>query len=326
MNILVTGGAGFAGSVLVPKLLALDHKVTVLDTMWFGETLKPHPRLTLFRGDLRNKVPVNDAVKGQEAVIHLAALSNDESVNASPRLSEGINVDALAILTAACAKAKVQRFIFASTSAVYGPAAGFYVTEAHPLNPQWRYAKQKVEGERIALQSGLPCVTVVRPAALMGYSPRPRLDLTVNILTTHAVVNHSIEVWGGQQTRCSLHVEDMADAYVALLNAPEKAIAGRVFNVGSDNQSVAELAEMVQAIILPTPSIITVPKDDLVSYRITSDAFTTTLGWVPLRTVGNAVADLADAFAHHKLPDPFGDDRYYNGRQVAKLLAKKGTL
>lgn len=327
MNILVTGGCGYAGAVLVPRLLHEGHHVTVLDTMYFGNPLTAHPRLRVLIGDIRNKVPVNDAMKGQEAVIHLAALSNDESVNSSGDLSESINVTALPTLLAAAQKARVKRFIVASTSAVYGPASGFIVSEAHPLNPQWRYAKQKVEGERIALQTdwGM-AVTVVRPAALCGYSPRPRLDLTVNILTTHAVVNGTIEVWGGDQSRCSLHVEDMASAYIALLAAPTKKVGGRIFNVGADNQTVRELADLVQSIVRPRPALVVIPKNDLVSYRIDSTAFTTTLGWVPRKTIGNAVASLVDAFQADLLPDPFGDDRYYNGRQIARLLNAKGTL
>lgn len=325
MNVLVTGGCGFAGAVLVPRLLAEGHRVTVLDAAYFGTPLRAHPQLTVLVGDIRDRVPVTDAVRGQQAVIHLAAVSNDESVNASPAFSESVNVQALPALLSEAKRAGVERFIMASTSAVYGPASDFVVTEAHPLAPQWRYAKQKVEGERIALDPAWRrmAVTVVRPAALMGYSPRPRLDLTVNILTTHAVVNSVIEVWGGPQTRCSLHVEDMADAYLALLRMPKATIAGRIFNIGAENASVAELATIVQSVILPEPTIVVKDVPHLVSYRIDSTAFTNTTGWTPRRTVANAVADVADAFQRGLLPDPFGDDRYYNGRQMARLLAAR---
>lgn len=323
MNILVTGGAGFVGAVLTPYLLERGHTVTVLDTLYFGNTLTPHTRLTVRCGDIRNPMDAWDVMENQNAVIHLAALSNDESVNANEDVAKSINLDALPFLLHCSRAAGVERFVLASTSAVYGPSDAISVTEDHPLNPEWRYAKLKAESEPVALAQSCPdfAVTVVRPAALCGYSPRPRLDLTVNILTTHAVQKGVIQVWGGAQSRCSLHVRDMARAYLAILTAPVEDVAGETFNVGSDNHTVAELAKIVQSVVTPTPVIDVSPARDHRSYRITSDKIARALGWIPSFEIEDAVRDLERAFHAGLLPNPFTDDRYYNARQMARLAA-----
>lgn len=325
MNVLVTGGAGYVGSVLVPMLLERGHRVTVYDTMYFGCHLPKHDNLCIEVGDIRSSARFARAVQGQHAVIHLAALSNDESTNADPKLSRSINLDCLPMLLGKSEKAGVKRFIYASTSAVYGSTTADKVREDHVLNPEWRYATQKAAGENFVRGYATDdfCTTVVRPAALCGFSPRPRLDLTVNILTTHAIVNGVIQVWGGDQYRCSLHVQDMADAYCTLLEAPAEKINGETFNVGSDNHTVRELADIISRTLGATsgPRIETTAARDDRSYRIDSAKIASVVGWRPKHAIHNAVVDLANAFYSNRLDGAFSDDRYYNGRQIAKLIA-----
>src|SRR6185312_3662163 len=221
-RVMVTGGAGYVGSNLVPKLLAAGYQVAVLDLYIYGDVfanLASNPDLTEVKGDLRNPSDVQRALAGCDAVIHLACISNDPSFDLNPDLGRSINYDCFRPLVKASKDAGVKRFIYASSSSVYGIKNDTNVTE------------ELLDQER---EPGFVAVTL-RPATVCGYAPRLRLDLTVNIPTSHAINNGRITVFGGEQLRPNLHVEDMTDLYVQLLEAPDEAINGKTWNAGYHN-------------------------------------------------------------------------------------------
>ncbi len=329
-RILVTGGAGYVGCVLVPKLLRAGHQVTVYDLMLYGaDGLAPHPHLEVLEADLRDTARYAQAVAGHDAVIHLACIANDPSFELNPSWSRSINYDCFEPMVAASKAAGVRRFIYASTSSVYGVSDAPEVTEEHPLVPLTDYNKYKGLCEPILLRYQAPEFTtvIIRPATVCGYSPRMRLDLTVNILTNHAVHNRLITVFGGSQKRPNIHIEDIADLYVRLLEYPDGMVAGETFNAGYQNYTVRELAEMVRAVVereMPEKApirIATTDSDDLRSYHVSSWKIARRLGFVPRRTVEDAIRDLCAAFRAGKLPNSLGDDRYLNVKFLKRRAA-----
>ena len=322
-SVMVTGGAGYVGSVLVPKLLAAGHRVTVLDLFIYGDTLAgvaEHPALRQVRGDLRDADVVSDALTGCDSVIHLACISNDPSFELDPGLGKSINHDAFRPLVRAAKAAGVERFVYASSSSVYGTKEGVEVTEDLELEPLTDYSKFKALCEEELLAERAPgfAVLVLRPATVCGYSPRLRLDLTVNILTNHAINNGKIRVFGGSQKRPNIHIADMTDLYLHCLAAPADAIDGKVFNAGYENHPVMEIAEMVKEVVGGVP-IEVVPTDDLRSYHVNSQKVRQELGFNPGHTIEQAIGDLRDAFQAGEVPDPMNDPRYYNIKRMQEL-------
>src|SRR5215510_11286326 len=252
-HVLVTGGAGYVGNVLVPVLLEKGYKVTVYDILFFGdETLPTHdPRLTVIEGDVRDTARLARAFSGVDTVLHLACISNDPSFELDEGLSKTINYDCFEPMVVAAKKAGVKRFIYCSSSSVYGVSDSPDVTEDHPLVPITLYNKFKGLCEPILLSRTSDDFTtvVLRPATVCGYSPRMRLDLSVNILTNHAVNRREILVFGGSQMRPNLHIDDMVDAYLLMLSAPHDKIHGETFNIGFQNYSIAEIAAMVKKVV-----------------------------------------------------------------------------
>lgn len=326
-KVLVTGGAGYVGCVLVPKLLDAGCEVVVYDTLFFGsEGLPKHPRLKVIEGDLRNTSHLEASLEGVDAVIHLACISNDPSFELDPDLSKAINFDCFEPLVQACVRRGVRRFIYASTSSVYGVSDAPEVTEDHPLVPLTDYNKYKGLCEPILRKYQSPDFTTVtiRPATVCGYSPRLRLDLTVNILTNHAVNKGLITVYGGVQKRPNIHVDDIADLYVQCLHYPIPLIAGETFNAAYENHTVAELAQIVKKIVEeefaengPVP-IQTSPTNDIRSYHVCSRKISQRLGFKPRRSIEDAVRGLCRAFRAGKIPNSLTDDRYINVRTVKK--------
>ena len=318
-NILVTGGAGYVGAVLVPKLLGAGYAVKVIDLYLYGDnvldSVKNSPHLKQIKGDIRDVHLLEKEMPGTDAVIHLACISNDPSYELNPRLAKTINYDAFLPLVAIAKKNKVQRFIFASSSSVYGVKETPDVTEDLPLEPLTDYSKYKAlcEGHLQKEQTDDFTVLILRPATVCGYSPRLRLDLTVNILTNHAVNHNRIKVFGGGQKRPNIHIEDVTDLYVESLKYPQAKIAGQIFNAGYENHTVRQIADLVKANLgRPGIEIIVEPTDDNRSYHISSAKIKRELGFEPKHTIAQAVRDLNAAFEAGKIPNAMTDNRYYN--------------
>lgn len=324
-NVLVTGGAGYVGSCLVPKLLAAGHKVTVLDLYIYGDEVfngaGSHPNLRQVRGDMRNPETVRKALAGCDAVIHLACISNDPSFELDPDLGRSINFDCFRPLVRAAKDAGVTRFIYASSSSVYGIKDDPEVTEELSLEPLTDYSKFKAMCEEVLEQEREPGFTTltIRPATVCGYAPRLRLDLTVNILTNHAINNGKITVFGGAQKRPNINVEDMTDLYVASLQYDDALIDGRIYNAGYENHTVSDIAQMVRAEVDRPVDIVTTPTDDNRSYHVSSAKIARELGFRPRRSIGDAVRSLTDAFAAGKVAEPMTNTHYYNVKRMQEI-------
>ncbi len=331
-RILVTGGAGYVGSLLVPQLLTDGHKVTVYDTMWFGsEFLQTgNPNLSLVKGDIRDTTRFSETVKGHDAVIHLACISNDSSFELNEELSTSVNLHAFRPLVRAAKEAGVRRFVYASSSSVYGVSDSPDVTEEHPLVPLTLYNRYKGECEPMLLEEvdndfvGV----IVRPATLCGYAPRQRLDLSVNILTNHGFHNGVVKVFGGAQMRPNLHIRDMVEAYRIFLSADDLLIKGQIFNCGFENMSIADIAAIVARTVpefrpdFGEILIETTPSNDLRSYHVNSEKITQILDFMPRYSVEDAVSDLCRAFEQKLLPNSFTDSRWFNVQRMQELQVR----
>jgi len=327
-DILVTGGAGYVGAVLTPKLLAAGHKVRVLDLYIYGEdvldAVGSDPNLTQIKGDLRDHDLLEKAVTGCDTVIHLACISNDPSYELDPALGKSINYDAFVDLVNLSRRHGVQRFVYASSSSVYGIKEETEVTEDLTLEPRTDYSKYKALCEEVLLKAGgdgfVP--VVIRPATVCGYSPRQRLDVIVNILTNHAVNNRRIKVFGGEQKRPNLHIEDMIDLYLLLMDLPNAAIDGQVFNAGYQNHKVKDIAGIVREVIGQDVEVVTEPTDDDRSYHVSSAKIERELDFKPSRTIEDAVRELREAFEAGKLPGSMNDPRYFNIKMMQQIKLK----
>jgi nucleoside-diphosphate-sugar epimerase len=324
-RIFVTGGAGYVGAMLVPRLLAEGYAITVIDLMMYGEeVLKPHPNLTTIKGDIRDATLLKKSIAAHDAVIHLACISNDPSFDLSPELGKSINLDAFRPLVEISKSAGVKRFIYASSSSVYGVKSELNVHEDMSLEPLTDYSKFKADCEKILAQYQSPEFTTVtiRPATVCGYSPRQRLDVVVNILTNLAFHKREITVFGGKQLRPNIHIADMVEAYITLLNAPSEAIAGEIFNAGDENQSVLELAQTVKAVIGDDVRLVATPTNDNRSYHISSKKIADKLGFVPTHSIRDAVMDLRGALESGLLPNSLQDERYFNIKRMQSVKLK----
>lgn len=320
--VLVTGGAGYVGAVLVPKLLTIGYGVKIVDRYLFGETVKRHKGLTQIHADLRDKKKIREALEGVDAVIHLASISNDPSFELDPSLAKTINFDATRFLIDEARNRGIRRFIFASSSSVYGIKKEQEVTEDLPLEPLTDYSKYKALSEEYLLtrQTNDFVPVILRPATVCGYSPRMRLDLTVNILTINALVNGSMTVFGGSQKRPNIHIKDMADAYCLVLGLTDKRVSGQVYNVGYENYTVMELARMVKRVVSEGTIEITIkPTTDLRSYHISSKKIQRELGFIPAHSLEEAIRDIQEAYTKGYLSDPLTDAKYYNIKTLQRV-------
>jgi nucleoside-diphosphate-sugar epimerase len=330
-KVIVTGGAGYCGSLLVPQLLDQGYRVTVYDTMFFGDAFLPkdNPNLRVVEGDIRDTARLAAATAGHDAFVSLACISNDASFELDEALSTSVNMDAFEPMVVAAKNAGVRRFIYASSSSVYGVSDQPDVTEDHPLVPLTLYNKFKGMCEPLLKKhtdDGFTGV-IFRPATVCGYAPRLRLDLSVNILTNHAINAGRITVFGGSQLRPNLHVQDYCDAVKLFLTAPSEKIQRETFNVGYQNLSIMDIARLVQRVVskeFPEKgevAIVTTPSDDLRSYHINSDKIRRVLGYAPRHTIEDAVRDLCHAFRDGRIPDSMNDDQYFNVRRLKRLRA-----
>ncbi len=324
-KVYITGGAGYVGAMLVPKLLSEGFSVTVLDLMMYGESvLKPHIDLTLVKGDIRDADLLRKTIPGHNAVIHLACISNDPSFELNPNLGKSINLDAFEPLVRISKDAGVERFIYASSSSVYGVKEEQDVHEEMSLEPLTDYSKFKADCEKILAKFQTHDFTTVtiRPATVCGYSTRQRLDVVVNILTNLAFHKREISVFGGKQLRPNIHIADMVDAYITLLRAPKEKIAGEIFNAGFENQTVLELAETVQKVVGDDVKLIATPTNDNRSYHISSKKIAEKLGFVPQHTIREAAEDLKRAFEEGLLPDSLSGEQYFNIKRMQSIDLK----
>ena len=314
MKVLVTGACGYKGTVLVPKLLRAGHTVIALDIMWFGNHLPPHPKLTVVEGDIRNIDAV--PLEGVEAIIHLSSVANDPCSDLDPKLTWEISCLATMQLADKAARVGIPHFIYASSGSVYGLKDEPQVTEDLELVPLSEYNKTKMVGERVLLSySNRMAVQIVRPATVCGLSPRMRLDVAVNMLTMQALAKGEITVLGGDQTRPNIHIDDITDLYLFLLDRPQ--ITG-VFNAGFENLSILEIANLVSEV--SGAKIVVKPSNDPRSYRVTSDKILAQ-GFRPKKSVKTAIDEIGTAFKAGTLKD---EDRYYNLKWMQKTLYADG--
>lgn len=324
-NVLVTGGAGYVGSALVPKLLTAGHRVCVLDLFLYGtealDSVRGNPRLREVEGDLRDPAAVARALEGCDAVIHLACISNDPSFELDPRLGKSINYDCFRPLVGAAKRVGVRRFIYASSSSVYGVKSEPEVGEDLALEPLTDYSKYKAMCETVLGEERQPgfVACTLRPATVCGYAPRQRLDVVVNILTNLAINQRRIKVFGGDQKRPNLHIDDMCGIYLRLLELPDEKIDGQVWNVGYENHTLMQLAEIVRSVVDSNLPIEVVPTDDHRSYQVSSKKIARDIGFRPVRTIEDAVRDLKAAFDAGKLPDSLENPRYFNIKMMQKV-------
>ncbi len=326
-TVLVTGGAGYVGAVLVPKLLKNGYQVKVLDLYLYGDVFKSYhgnTNLTEIKGDLRDQDLLDRSLKNVDAVIHLACISNDPSYELNPELGKSINYDAFLPLVQLSKKNHVKRFIYASSSSVYGIKSEPNVTEDLPLEPLTDYSKYKALCEDILLREATDDFTclILRPATVCGYSPRLRLDLSVNILTNHAINKGEILVFGGDQKRPNLHIEDMTDIYLLSLQYPHTKIHKKIFNVGYENHTINEIAEIVKKEISEQVHIKRVPTDDNRSYHVSSDKIARELGFKATHTISQAVRDLKNAFDAGLITDSMAAPKYFNIKTMQMVNLK----
>ena len=324
-NIFITGGAGYVGSALVPRLLTEGYKVTVLDLMIYGQNvIKPHKNLKIIKGDIRDQNLIKKNVVNTDAVIHLACISNDPSFELNRKLGQDINFNAFEPLVKISKESGIKRFIYASSSSVYGIKKEKNVNEEMKLEPLTDYSKFKAECEKVLkkYQSSNFTTVTIRPATVCGFAPRQRLDLVVNILTNLAFHKRSITVFGGNQLRPNIHIDDMVEAYLLLLKTPNNKIAGKTFNAGFENFSVEKLSLDVKSVIGDDVKLVFSKTDDNRSYHISSEKIRNELGFVPKKNIRDAVQDLKNAFESKVLENTLENEIYFNIRRMKTLNLK----
>ena len=323
-KIFITGGAGYVGSELVPSLLDSGHHVTVYDLMIYGEDVLPnHNNLKKIKGDIRDINLIEKNLKSHEIFIHLACISNDPSFELNPQLGKSINLDAFEPLVKLSRNLGIHKFIYASSSSVYGIKKEKNVTEDMSLEPLTDYSKFKGLCEIILnkYKSENFITTTIRPSTVCGYGKRQRLDLVVNILTNHAYHKNLIKVFGGDQLRPNVHIKDMVNSYHAIINAEKKEVNGEIFNVGFKNQSVNELAEDVREVIGNVEITRTI-SDDNRSYHVSSQKIKEVIGFETQFTVKDAVKDLKEAFQKKILTNTFDNEMFFNIKRMNSINLK----
>ncbi|WP_417798477.1 NAD-dependent epimerase/dehydratase family protein [Terasakiella pusilla] len=310
MKVLVTGACGYKGTILVPKLLKAGHEVLALDTMWFGNFLPEHPDLSIVKHDVRDVEGID--LEGVDAIVHLASIANDPCGDLDPKLTWEVSALATMQLADKAVRHGIKHFVYASSGSVYGVKEEEQVTEDLTLNPISEYNKTKMVSERVILSySDVMTVQIVRPATVCGLSDRMRLDVSVNMLTMQALTNGEITVFGGDQTRPNIHIDDITDLYVFLLDNPQ--VTG-VYNAGFENLSILEIAEMV-AEKIPTKITVTESNDPR-SYRVNSDKLLEK-GFTPQKKVNDAITEIIAAYQRGALKN---EPHFHNLKWMQKKV------
>lgn len=300
-KVLVVGGAGYLGSILVRKLLERGYKVKILDALLYGEDgildLKKDKNFEFVEGDMRNIHDVVDAISGVDAVIHLAALVGDPACKSTPREAIELNYFSTKLLAEICKYNQINRFLFASTCSVYGASTKEeLLTEDSQLNPVSLYAEMKINSEKALLEMADSnfSPTILRMPTLFGVSPRIRFDLVINLLTAKAIVDKNITVFGGQQWRPFLHLEDAAEAYIRCLEAPVEKINGKIYNVGSEinNYKIIDIANIIKKIVPDANISIDESNPDKRNYKISFEKFKSTFNFEATKSIEYGVKEV----------------------------------
>jgi len=325
-TVLITGGAGYVGTLLTKQLLNRNYKIIVYDTFWFGDFIEDHPNLKKIKGDIRAIKKLSDTKDKINSVILLACISNDNTFELNPKLSEEINYNAFSPLVNFFKKRGIERFINASSSSVYGFSDNPNVTEEHELLPLTSYNKFKGLCEPILFENhsrDFIC-TNVRPATVCGCSPRMRFDLSVNILTNLATRTKEITVFGGKQMRPNLHINDMCNFYEFLLEADPILIGNKTFNISDENISIENLALKIKDIFKKKYNLeVSIKKveseDDKRSYHLNSDKIKKELNFSLKYSVDDAINDIYSLLQSKKFDDSLVNNIYYNIKMLKKL-------
>ena len=321
-KIFITGGAGYVGCSLVDRLIEKNYEVTVLDLCLYGDNVfNDKSKVNLIKGDIRNQKLLKKILPGHNAVIHLACISNDPSFELNPLLGKSINLDAFEPLIKISKESGISRFIYASSSSVYGIKEDMNVTENVKLEPITDYSKFKAQCEEICLKYSSKdfITTIIRPATVCGFSKRQRFDLVVNILTNLGINTGQITVFGGKQLRPNIHINDMIDAYLNVLEQEEKKVNSKIYNVGYENQPVIELANLVKKNIEKKVEIILTETNDNRSYHISSDKIKNELGFINKYTIEDAIIGIKNAFKRNEYIDSLKNDIYFNVKMMKKI-------
>ncbi len=324
-KIFITGGAGYVGCSLVDQLIEKNYDVTVLDLCLYGDDVfNDKSKVNLIKGDIRDQKLLEESLPGHYAVIHLACISNDPSFELNPFLGKSINLDAFEPLIKISKESGISRFIYASSSSVYGIKEDMNVTENVKLEPITDYSKFKAQCEEICLKYSSKdfITTIIRPATVCGFSKRQRFDLVVNILTNLGVNTGQITVFGGKQLRPNIHINDMIDAYINILEQEEKKVNSKIYNVGYENQPVLELANLVKKNIEKKVEIILTETDDNRSYHISSDKIRNELDFINKYTIKDAIIGIKNAFKRNEYIDSLNNDIYFNVKMMKKINLK----
>jgi len=331
-KVLLVGGGGYVGVELQRFLAESKYQVRVLDTFWYpngkwndsdGDFVN---QIEYLDGDIRDRDMVSQALKGMDACIHLACISNDPSYELNPNLGRSINFDSFSMFIEEINKSSVKALIYASSSSVYGVKEEENVTEELLCEPLTDYSKYKVMCEELALKSISKeiCLTIARPSTVCGYSRRQRFDLVVNILTLSALTRSEINVDGGTQFRPNLHIKDMIAAYKLILEANPEIIDRKIYNVAGENLTVLQIAQKVKSQMVNSCKVNIVPILDQRSYRVSGKKIATEIGFIPKYSVDEAITDIKQAYLSGKFLN-IESELYFNIKQM-KLLLSNGTI
>tara|TARA_B100000579_G_C22744742_1_gene810902 strand:+ start:266 stop:1246 length:981 start_codon:yes stop_codon:yes gene_type:complete len=323
-KILIVGGAGYVGSMLAKKLLNSGYKVKIFDLFIYNIEFEKNDNLEVVKGDVRNTLLLEKSLDGVDHVIHLACISNDPSFELDPSLGKSINFDSFEPFVKLCIKKNIKKFIYASSSSVYGLSKEKDVTEEHALKPLTDYSKFKVGCEEILSRYKKTDMvwTIIRPATVCGYSIRQRFDVVVNLLTNLAFNKNEMSVFGGDQLRPNVNINDMINSYIYVLNSDYQNTNYEIFNVGYENLKVIEIAELVKKTINKNVALKILPTDDNRSYHISSDKIESKLGFKMKYTVENAIQELVEAFEKNKYINPLINENYFNIKRMQNINLK----
>ncbi len=324
-KIFITGGAGYVGCFLSDYLISKGYFVTVYDLFIYGENVfESKKNINFIKGDIRDTDLLKKSIKGHDVVIHLACISNDPSFELNPKLGQSINLDAFEPIVKISKEEKIKRFIYASSSSVYGIKDIENVHEEIDLEPVTDYSKFKAMCEKILNKYNDDnfSVVTIRPATVCGYSRRQRLDVIVNILTNVGFHNKEISVFGGKQLRPNIHIKDMVRAYERLIEADSNLVSGQIFNAGWENKSVNEIAQTVKNELGEGISLVVTPTNDKRSYHISSEKIKNVLNFETKFTISDAVKDLKKALELGLLKDSLNNPDYFNIKKMQLIDLK----